>query len=266
MSTSATSFPSLHPPRWPARLLRAGLWLIGAGALLVVLAGPLHRVGLADFRIALLALAAGSLVLVTGALLAIAGVLGATAKRSPVPRLPAALAIVAALALTGYLLGWLAQARGAPPIHEVSTDLADPPPFVAVRAIRERTPGLNPAEYVAHMPGRDGTIDVPALQRQAYPDIQPLLLPVPPAEAFARAEAAARELGWEIVAAVPADGRIEATDTTRFFGFEDDVVVRLRAADGGTRLDVRSKSRVGLGDAGANATRIRRFLMLVQQP
>ena len=58
----------------------------------------------------------------------------------------------------------------------------------------------------------------------------------------------------------PEEGRIEATDTTRFFGFKDDIVVRIRPVNGGARVDVRSKSRVGLGDAGTNAKRVREFL------
>ena len=63
---------------------------------------------------------------------------------------------------------------------------------------------------------------------------------------------------------VPAEGRLEATDTTLFFGFKDDVIVRLRVEGGGTRIDVRSKSRVGLGDAGTNAKRVRAFLARVE--
>ena len=83
---------------------------------------------------------------------------------------------------------------------------------------------------------------------------------LPPPQAFDRALAQVRELGWEISGSAPAEGRIEAVDTTFFFGFKDDVVIRLRPAEGGTRVDVRSKSRVGVGDLGANAARIRRLL------
>ena len=82
----------------------------------------------------------------------------------------------------------------------------------------------------------------------------------PPARAFERALDAARGQGWEIVASVPADGRIEATDTTRFFGFKDDVVVRVKPEGSGSRVDVRSLSRVGKSDVGKNASRIRAYL------
>lgn len=256
----AETFPSLNPPRWPATLTRVGLWLLVVGIALVLIAGPLNRFGITGFQPALLTLSGGALLLVLGVLLALVGFFGALSRRTPVPRAPTALAIVVGLGLLGYLLSWLQAGRGLPPIHEISTDLESPPPFVAIREIRDRIPGVNPSDYVAEQSLRGGKLNVPQAQRRAYPDIRPLQLSVPPAEAFARVERAARTLGWEIVAAVPEEGRLEATDTTRFFGFKDDVVVRLRAEGGGTRVDVRSKSRVGVGDVGANAARVRAFL------
>ena len=99
-----------------------------------------------------------------------------------------------------------------------------------------------------------------AQQRGAYPEIKPQVLPVLPDEAFERALAVAGEMGWEIVAAEKGEGRIEATDTTFWFGFKDDVVIRIQPAEAGSRVDVRSASRVGVGDLGVNAARIRRFL------
>jgi uncharacterized protein (DUF1499 family) len=85
-------------------------------------------------------------------------------------------------------------------------------------------------------------------------------LSIPPNEAFTRALAVAQERGWQIVNADQSGGRIEATDTTRWFGFEDDVVVRLTPWGSGTRVDVRSVSRIGRSDVGTNARRIRRYL------
>jgi uncharacterized protein (DUF1499 family) len=101
---------------------------------------------------------------------------------------------------------------------------------------------------------------VAALQRRGYPDLRPAELAAPPGAAFGRALAAARAMGWEVAAADSASGRVEATATTRWFGFKDDVVVRLRPAGAGTRVDVRSASRVGQSDVGANADRIRAYL------
>jgi uncharacterized protein (DUF1499 family) len=121
-----------------------------------------------------------------------------------------------------------------------------------VAVLAQRAGAANPAEY--------GGADVAAQQRTAYPDIRPVTLSDPPARAFERALAAARGEGWEIVAAVPAEGRIEATDTTRWFGFKDDVVVRVKPEGSGSRVDVRSLSRVGKSDVGKNASRIREYL------
>jgi uncharacterized protein (DUF1499 family) len=136
-----------------------------------------------------------------------------------------------------------------PRIHDINTDTGRPPAYVAV--LRLRKAGENSTDYAA---------DVAALQKQAYPDIVPALLDLPPAQAYARAEQAARAMGWEIVAAVPEELRIEATDTSLLFGFKDDVVIRISAADRGSRVDLRSASRLGRSDFGVNANRIRKYL------
>ena len=83
---------------------------------------------------------------------------------------------------------------------------------------------------------------------------------MPPNEAVQKAIDAARALGWEVVASDAAAGRVEATDTTSWFGFKDDIVVRVRPQPGGSRVDVRSASRVGRSDVGKNAERVRDFL------
>lgn len=148
---------------------------------------------------------------------------------------------------------WSEQARSVPPIHDISTDLTDPPAFVAV--LPHRAGAQNPATV--------GGPEVAAAQRKGYPDIQPLELAVAPEVAYARALAAAQAMGWELVAADAAAGRIEATATTLWFGFKDDVVVRVRPAAMGSRIDVRSVSRVGKSDVGTNAKRIRAYLATV---
>jgi uncharacterized protein (DUF1499 family) len=159
-------------------------------------------------------------------------------------------ALVVSLCVLALPLQWIQQARSVPAINDITTDTADPPAFVAILPQRAGAPV--PASY----PG--GT--VAQAQREAYPDIVPLMLRVPPAVAFAKAEEVARTAGWELVAADPASGRIEATATTTWFGFKDDIVVRIRAAPGGSRIDVRSVSRVGKSDLGTNAKRIRAYL------
>jgi uncharacterized protein (DUF1499 family) len=141
-----------------------------------------------------------------------------------------------------------------PRIHDITTDPDDPPRFQALLARR--------AGRWVSTPDYDGA-HAAAEQRRAYPDIQPLMLAMPVARAFEAALGAARRMEWEIVAADRAAGLIEAVATTRLIRFKDDVVVRLRPEGGGTRVDVRSKSRLGSGDLGTNARRIRRFLAIL---
>jgi uncharacterized protein (DUF1499 family) len=164
--------------------------------------------------------------------------------------------------LLGLLLGVVAAgpplyqvytAKSVPPIHDISTDTANPPKFVAVLALRKKDDNsLEPSA------------EVTSQQEKAYPDIKPLLMAAPPDQALRRAEAAARAMGWEVDAVDPAALRLEATATTLLFGFKDDIVVRVSPAaesggSGGSRIDVRSASRVGRSDIGVNARRIRAY-------
>jgi uncharacterized protein (DUF1499 family) len=162
------------------------------------------------------------------------------------------LALLAAVAAVP--VGYLRSAGRVPPIHDITTDPDDPPRFVAVLPLRRGAP--NSAEY--------GGPALAAQQRAGYPDLGPVRLAPPPERVFARAVEVARALGWRIVAAVPAEGRLEATDRTRWFGFRDDVVVRVAADGTGSRVDVRSVSRVGRSDLGTNARRIHRFLEMLR--
>jgi len=147
------------------------------------------------------------------------------------------------------LLGALnAGNLAAPPINDITTDLEDPPVFrAALRAEANAGRDMSyPEEFVL-------------VVRDAYPDLAPIAVAAPPAEALARAKAAAESLGWEVVEVREDTGELEARQTSAVFAFVDDVVVRVRPADGGSRVDVRSKSRDGRGDLGANAARIRAF-------
>ena len=160
-----------------------------------------------------------------------------------------ALGLALAAALPPIVL--LEQAKSLPYIHDITTDPFDPPAFVALLEVRKKAP--NGADY--------GGTKIAAEQQRGYPDIKSLVLKASPNEAMQRAIDAARALGWEIISSDTASGRIEATATTTWFGFKDDVVVRVRPeSGGGSRVDVRSMSRVGQSDVGANAKRIRKFL------
>ncbi|MEO8746252.1 MAG: DUF1499 domain-containing protein [Rhodanobacter sp.] len=165
--------------------------------------------------------------------------------------------VLAAAIVVGLGIAWipwhaLQNARLAPGIHDISTDTLDPPPFVAVLPLRISGKAVNSTVY--------GGSAVAAQQLKAYVDIRTLDLQIPPADAFNKALSAARAMGWAIDATVPADGRIEATATTLWFAFKDDIVVRIRPNASGSRIDVRSESRVGGSDVGTNAARIRSYL------
>jgi uncharacterized protein (DUF1499 family) len=164
-----------------------------------------------------------------------------------------ALAIGAVIA---YVPWHYSQMRGIyPSIHDITTDWDNPPQFHAILPLRQAEEA-NPVAY-------EGA-KVSDLQRKAYPDIAPLTLELAPAEAFTRALDTARQMGWTIVARDPPTdsgaGRIEASQKSRWFRFTDDVVIRIAAAGNGSRVDLRSVSRVGRGDFGVNAARVRGYL------
>ncbi len=229
---------------------RAALVLALASALALALAGLGYRWGWWGVATSFTVLRAASFAAAAVAVLALVGVgLAALGRAWP------GLAIsVAALVIAAFVV-WLPLslqkvARGVPAIHDITTDTENPPAFVAIVERRRGAP--NPPEY-------DGP-ETAAQQRRGYPDLASATVAAPPPRVLAAAEAVARELGWEIVAVVPAEGRLEATATTSWFGFKDDVVVRVVPAGTGSRVDVRSKSRVGRSDLGANARRIHTFL------
>jgi len=156
--------------------------------------------------------------------------------------------VISALAL-GFPAYYYYQVQHLPRIHDISTDTQNPPAFVAVLPARQGSE--NKTDYSPQTAEQ---------QKEGYPDIAPARLEVPPPAAFERALAAARAMRWDIVAADPAQGRIEATATTLLFGFKDDVVVRVTPDGAGSRVDVRSLSRVGRSDFGTNAKRVRAYL------
>ena len=145
-------------------------------------------------------------------------------------------------------LYWGYSKSRLPPIQDISTDLEDPPEFWDAPTSR-----VYPGPKVARQ------------QRTAYPDIQPVLMSGPKEQMFQGVHLMASK-GWKLVAAEPEEGRIEATVTTFWYGFKDDVVIRLTETDGGVRVDMRSTSRFGSGgDGGTNANRIRAFLAALQE-
>ena len=203
---------------------RLGLWLAVLALAVLAASGPAVRSGLVSYTVGILMLPASGVLGLSGALLGLI----ALSRRARVARPLFALVLgasVAAIPAAAYL-----RARSVPAINDISTDSSE-------------------------------SSDA---QRSAYPDIRPLRLAVAPNIAFERAKGAMEEAGWQIVREDPSAGRIEAVATTFWFGFKDDIVVRITAEGAASRVDVRSKSRVGRSDLGTNAQRIRAYQRRLQ--
>ena len=226
--------------------------LVGAVIGLVCLAlGSLGtKLGIWDFGLGLRLFAIGG---VLGALALVLGVValivsiakGLTAERSTI-----AVGVVLAAVLAGVFGSQLIAAQSVPPIHNISTDTNDPPAFDKIVALRGE--GTNPHEYDA--------AKLADVQKKAYPDVQSLVSDVAPGEMFNRAKAVLEKMELEIVSADSDNGILEGTATTFWFGFKDDVVVRVKPQGSGSIVDIRSVSRVGQSDVGLNAKRIRAIL------
>jgi uncharacterized protein (DUF1499 family) len=167
----------------------------------------------------------------------------------------AVLALMIGIGILAYPAYLATRAYRLPVINDVTTDPIDPPRFEAIARLRSRE--SNPIAYAG--------LRAAELQRAAYPDIEPLLLNVTPQEAYNAALAVITRRKWRIVDARPPqpgrrDGLIEAVARTPIMGFRDDVVVRIRPGQDGARVDVRSASRYGRSDLGANASRVRALI------
>lgn len=217
-------------------------------ALALLIAGPGTRLGFWDFSFGFTLMRWALYGGLAAAGLAVVVLLIPAGRRVGIT-VPIA-AIVIGLATAAVPWSLVQKAQSVPRIHDISTDTVDPPEFVAIVPLR--ADASNPPEYAGQ--------ETAEKQREAYPDIRPLEVDGWPALVFEHALDTARAQGWEIVEADEAEGRIEATATTFWFGFKDDVVIRIRGGNDGSVIDVRSKSRVGLSDVGANAERIRDYL------
>jgi uncharacterized protein (DUF1499 family) len=251
-------------PRWPVKMTRLAFFVGILAIILLLIAGPAYRLRLLPLVPALLGAAIGFLLFAVAFIVGAIGLLAG--GRQAFARSRAAVAVIALSLVVTIVAGlWISRGRGAPPIHDVTTDLTDPPMFKDALPLRSAFGAANPAKYQRIQSMRGKEFNVSDAQRSAYPDIQPLVLQQPPARAVQLAQQVAKDMGWDIVAVVPSEGRVEATDTTWYFGFKDDVVVRVLPEPTGSRVDVRSESRVGLGDAGTNARRVRAYLARLRE-
>jgi uncharacterized protein (DUF1499 family) len=195
----------------------------------------------------------------------------------------ALVAVLIPAAMLGYGASVAAGARDVPPIHDISTDLVDPPSFTAeTLAARATVAGVNPVDFRMRPLAENPTYapmaksprfkdlagkTVGDIQAQAYPDLKPIPIAIPADDAIDVAADAAASLGWEVTNVDPDAGIMEAVSRSFWYGFADDIVVRVRMAPDGSNgvMDVRSVSRVGVGDLGANAKRVQDFRAAVSK-
>ncbi len=238
-------------PARPSRLALTVLGLAVATAAAAVAAGLLNRVGAIPYSFGFQVLRYAAYVSIAALALGIVALVRAATGARRRGWGWAALGVVLATAWLSVPLYYVTVLYPAnPPIHDISTDLEHPPLFVASLPLRAQA--ANTSDY--------GGPAVAEQQRKFFPALGPVRTTKPTGEVFPAALEAARDLGLEIVAAVPEQGRIEANQRSLFFGFTDDVVIRVQAEGTGTRVDVRSVSRVGRSDLGANARRVKRYL------
>ena len=215
--------------------------------LLVVLAGPLYQFGIIDLATAFAGFKFG---VFTGIAALILLGIQLLFKRNTASIGSALISAVLAITAIAIPLSMMNTAKNVPPIHDISTDLVNPPKFVAIAPLRADAP--NPVAY-------DG-IETAEQQRTAYPELQTLRYDQTQPELIAASTKAIENLGWELVNIDADKGIIEATDTTAWFGFKDDVVVRITDNENERLVDIRSKSRIGGSDLGKNAARIHKLI------
>ncbi|CAN6961697.1 MULTISPECIES: DUF1499 domain-containing protein [Psychrobacter] len=215
--------------------------------LLVALPGPLYKYGIVDLGTAFTGFKFGVFAGIAALILL---VLQMIFKRKTVTLGSTVIALLLSAIAIAMPLSMMNKGKSVPPIHDISTDLINPPKFVAIAPLRADAP--NPVEYAGAEAAKQ--------QRDAYPDLQTLTYTQSKSELVKATEQAINNLGWDLVNSDVDKGIVEATDSTMWFGFKDDVVVRVTDNGSERLLDIRSKSRVGGSDLGKNAERIHNFI------
>jgi hypothetical protein len=256
-----------RPPRDWARLITriaVGLGLASVAVALIAAIGSGQ--GLWHFRGGFAVLRYAFFAAIAASLLALLGLFLARRRRRVALMLPNLLALVVALGFVLYVGSWVARARSVPAIHDVSTNLDDLPQFSALTVRPDNLDNV-PDEGKPELRAMDPLSRWKALHRQHYGGLKTVQLAMSPADVVRRAGRLARERGWEVAREDTAAGILEATETSRFFRFRDDVVIRARPGAGGvgSLVDMRSVSRVGGSDVGMNARRVREFLEDLQR-
>ncbi|WP_133469923.1 DUF1499 domain-containing protein [Paraglaciecola marina] len=215
--------------------------------LILMLSGPLYQAEVLELRQAFMGF---RVALIVGAIVLVLVLIQVIFMRKNIVWSTTIFSALLALVAVGFPLGMMNKGKSVPAIHDISTDLVNPPKFNAILALRADAP--NPAAYQGE--------EIASQQRSAYPELQTQTYSQSSVLVFDAALASVKSMGLEVVTADKATGQIEAYDTTAWFGFIDDVVIRIQSQADKTILDVRSKSRIGRSDLGKNAERIHDIL------
>lgn len=211
--------------------------------LLLLLSGPLYQAEILGLMNAFFAM---RIALILGAVAIVLALIQVIFMRKTISWPATSVAVLCAAVAVFMPLSMMSKAKSVPPIHDITTDLVNPPKFVAILPLRADAP--NPAEYQGE--------EIAKQQRKAYPELQTQKYQKTTEQVFEAALLAVKNMGLDVVNADKTSGLIEAYDTTTFFGFIDDVVIRIQNEGQMTMLDARSKSRVGMSDIGKNAERL----------
>lgn len=233
-----------------------GFALAFAGAIMVLVAGPGYHGRFWGLGTAFEMIRWGAYCGGAGAILSLFGTILLFVGHARRWRAMGILGIIIGVIAIGVPWGWAQTAQSVPPIHDITTDTTHPPAFDPA-LLAKRQHAVNSPVY--------GGPEIAAQQLKAYPDIKPLLVDASPDAVFKAALALVKHNGWVVQAANPATHKIDATATTLWFGFKDDVVIRIQPHGAGTRVDMRSESRIGKSDIGKNAKRVRHFLQQLKQ-
>ncbi|MFP8489973.1 DUF1499 domain-containing protein [Gracilimonas sp. Q87] len=233
------------------RLIISGTTLAIIGGLTVILSGYGYQWGWWSFGFGFSIIPWGTGVAILGGLISAIGffkIPDRTKNQTIAGTFGIGLAIIA-LVNIGYW--YLEIQKGYPPIHDITTDTVHPPQFDEIIPLRVDAP--NAHEYIFE----DGPAET---QKSFYPDISPIETSLSYDEAYNKALDTAKDMPWTLVNESREEGKIEAYEKLPWYGFIDDVVIRVDTTETGSRIDIRSKSRIGRGDLGINAERIRSYV------
>jgi uncharacterized protein (DUF1499 family) len=211
--------------------------------LLLLLSGPLYQAEILGLMNAFFAM---RIALILGVVAIILALMQIIFMRKTISWPVTGIAVLCAGVAIFMPLSQMNKAKSVPPIHDITTDLVNPPKFVAILPLRAEAP--NPAAYQGE--------EIASQQREAYPELQTQKYQQTAQQVFDAALTVVNNMGLKVVSSDKTLGLIEAYDTTTFFGFVDDVVIRIQSDGQMTILDARSKSRVGMSDIGKNAERL----------